>query len=223
MSKAFIIHLVVIASLMGGTFFAWQANEAKKAARSSHSDDAAEEFIRERDGMFEEAQGMGMVAIPLGLTVLYAGFVTVVYLLPAVADRFTQETLGSTEEVEEDDMREARSAFAQGEYDDAVELYQEAWKRHPDDRLPIVEIAKIQRENLGDSLAAVATLRNALEGQNWRENDAAFFMFRIADFCAEDLDNQAGAVAILQQVIEEFPETRNSANATHRLREMGEI
>ena len=70
---------------------------------------------------------------------------------------------------------------------------------------------------------AVETLREALESHEWRENDAAFFMFRIADIYENDLDNHDGAIAILKQVLEVLPETRHSANATHKLREFGAI
>lgn len=224
MSKALLIHLTVIVLLGCATVFVWRYTEEAKAARTAiPADDAAEEFIQGRDGIFEEAKGMSLVAIPMILTALYAGFVTVVYLMPAAVDRFTQETFGSTEEMEADAMREARSAYAQGEYEEAVELFREEWEKDPTDRFPIVEMAKIQRDNLSDPAAAVETLRTALETNDWRQNDAAFFMFRIADIYAGDLDNQTGAVAVLQQVIEEFPETRHSANATHRLREMGEV
>jgi outer membrane protein assembly factor BamD (BamD/ComL family) len=35
--------------------------------------------------------------------------------------------------------------------------------------------------------------------------------------------NRASAVAIMQQVIDQFPATRHSANASHKLREWGVV
>ena len=87
--------------------------------------------------------------------------------------------------------------------------------------MPYVEIAKIQKVNLEDPMAAIATLREAVEGQEWQENDAAFLMFRLAELYDEDAGDRAAAVVIMEQVIEQFPETRHSANARTKLHEWG--
>ncbi|MEO1843444.1 MAG: hypothetical protein ABGZ37_04120, partial [Akkermansiaceae bacterium] len=71
--------------------------------------------------------------------------------------------------------------------------------------------------------AAITTLREALESFEWRANDAAFFMFRLVELYEKEKQDLATSVSILQQVVEIFPETRHAANATHRLRELGEI
>ena len=86
-----------------------------------------------------------------------------------------------------------------------------------------LKIAKIQHDNLEDPEASIATLREALESHEWPINDAAYFMGRLAEIYNEDLVDQESCVAILEQMIELFPETRHSANATHRLREMGAL
>ena len=86
-----------------------------------------------------------------------------------------------------------------------------------------MEIAKIQRGNLGDSAAAIATLRQAIEGQPWEQNDAAFLMFRLAEIYQNDLGDQASAVSIMRQVIDQFPETRHSANARTKLHDWGVV
>ena len=105
----------------------------------------------------------------------------------------------------------------------AIDAYREVATEQPDNRFPWLEISKIQHDNLEDPDAAIKTLREALESSDWRVNDAAFFMFRIAEMYEVDKKDQAQAVAILQQVVETFPETRHSANATHRLRELGAV
>ena len=48
-------------------------------------------------------------------------------------------------------------------------------------------------------------------------------MFRLAELYEEVKDDTPQSVSILEQVVELFPETRHSANATHRLRELGAI
>lgn len=220
MSKKGIIHLSILAILICVTLLVWQNAESEKARVLALPADEMDMILDTRESR-EEGRVMMRVAIPMILTVAYAGFLTVAYVMPEIVDRFTQEALGSTEEMEEDSFRDARSALAQGEYDEAIREYREGYEKDIDDRFPLVEIARIQREKLGDPHAAVNTLQEALEGKDWRENDAAFFMFRIADIYENDLDNKNGAIKILQQVCEEFPETRHSANATHKLRELG--
>ena len=95
--------------------------------------------------------------------------------------------------------------------------------KRQENRFPWVEIAKIQHDNLEDPDAAIATLRDALESHEWKVNDAAFFMFRLAELYEEDKAELTQSIGILHQVVSLFPETRHSANATHRLRELGAI
>ncbi len=222
MTKKGIIHLSILAILTCATLIVWQEAESEKAEMLAAP--APEDEMEIMTGRREaEAEGhvMMKVILPMILTAAYAGFLTVVYVLPEVVDRFTQETLGSTEAVEDDALHDARAALAQGDYDEAIKRFREVYKTDPDDRFPLVEIARIQREKLDDPEAAVATLQDALESKDWRQNDAGFFMFRIADIYENDLENKEGAINILQQVYEEFPDTRHSANATHKLREFG--
>ncbi len=155
------------------------------------------------------------------LTAGLIGIIFVVHVLPAIAHRFTHAVYDSAEMVEKDSMHDARSLVAQGEYDKAIEAFKTAAAADPLNRLPWVEIAKIQRHNLEDPAAAVQTIRHALERQEWQVNDAAYFLFRLAELYDEGMEDRNAAVAVLQQVIDEFPETRHSANARHKLHEWG--
>lgn len=151
------------------------------------------------------------------------GVVVVAEVLPALAHRLTHSVYDSAEEVESDPMNEARSKVAQGDYQGAIDAFRAAAAADPMNRLPWVEIAKIQRENLEQPLEAIHTLRDALEGQEWEVNDAAYFLFRLAELYDEDAKDRTSAVSILNQVMEQFPNTRHSANARHRLHEWGLI
>jgi predicted TPR repeat methyltransferase len=84
-----------------------------------------------------------------------------------------------------------------------------------------VEIAKIQKDNLEDPHAAIETIRHALENHEWEINDAAYFLFRLAELYDEVLGDRDAAAAIMRQVIENFPRTRHSANAQTKLHEWG--
>lgn len=158
------------------------------------------------------------------LAFLSAGVVGIFFvfqLLPSIAHRFTHAIYDSSEMMEADLMHDARSLYAQGNYEAAIEAFRVASEAEPLNRLPWVEIAKIQRDNLKEPQGAVATLHEALEAHEWEVNDAAYFMFRLAELYDEDLENRDVAVQILEQVCEEFPETRHTANARHKLHEWG--
>ena len=158
------------------------------------------------------------------LAFLSAGVVGIFFVfqvLPSIAHRFTHAVYDSAEMVEDDPMHDARALVARGEYEAAIDAFKVAAEADQMNRLPWVEIAKIQRDNLKDPVAAVATLREAVESHEWGTNDAAYFMFRLAELYDEDLENRDTAVEILQQVCEQLPETRHAANARHKLHEWG--
>jgi tetratricopeptide (TPR) repeat protein len=154
---------------------------------------------------------------------VYVGVLFVLYILPAITDKATSAVLDSNELVETDPLHDARAAYARGDYEEAMEVYRNVAEDDPYNRLPWVEIAKIQHDNLDDPEASLETLRTALESHEWAVNDAAFFMGRLAEIYNEDMDDPESCVVILEQMVELFPETRHSANATHRLREMGAL
>lgn len=150
-----------------------------------------------------------------------AGIFVVVYLLPFFAQRVTHAVYDSSEMVEKDVMHDARVKVAQGEYHEAIESYKEAAKAEPLNRLPWVEIAKIYKDNLEDPQSAIDTIRYALESQEWEVNDAAYFLFRLAELYDEVLGDREAAITIMHQVVDQFPRTRHSANASTRLHEWG--
>ena len=157
------------------------------------------------------------------LTAGYAGIVFVAYILPKLAHRATHTIYDSGEIVEKDNMSEARSKLAQGDYEGAMLSFREAAAKDPGNRLPWVEIVKIQRESLHDPTSAIMTIREVLENHAWQENDAAYFLFRLAELYDGDMGDRDSAVAIMQQVMAQFPETRHSANARHKLHEWGVV
>ncbi|MBK1835321.1 tetratricopeptide repeat protein [Roseibacillus ishigakijimensis] len=179
---------------------------------------AYEKFLGEKDG--------GSPLITFGLfiiTGIFVGFLVVTYVLPNIVQRASEEVYGSTEKVGAPDaISQAQASVAQGEWEEAIAHYREAAAEDPSNRLPWVEIALLQRERLEDPQASLATLDEALARGGWRENDEAFFIFRKIEIYEHDLNQHEKAVAQLREVIEKFPQTRHSANAMHKLHELGE-
>jgi tetratricopeptide (TPR) repeat protein len=220
------LMLLVLAALVGGgyTMFAKKGKEMtdlkakmEKIEEAGDPDSLVKTMEIDLNSMDGEKTMYGIL-----LTFLSAGFVGiffVVYLLPFFAQRVTHAVYDSAEMVEKDVMHDARSLLAQGDYEGAIAAFKQAAAADPLNRLPWVEIAKIQKTNLEDPAAAIATIRHALESQAWEINDAAYFLFRLAELYDEVEGDRGSAVAIMNQVIEQFPETRHSANARNKLHE----
>lgn len=220
-----LVYLVLVAAI-AGSWYIYAAKE-KEMAKLQHqitevqNNDDPEELAPKMQADLRGKEGE-LTFIGILLTFLCAGLVgifVVVNLLPFFAQRLTHSVYDSGEEVEKDAMHDARSLQAQGDYEGAIAAFRRAAEADPLNRLPYVEIAKIQKDNLDDPRAAIATIRGALESQEWQVNDAAYFLFRLAELYNEVEHDRASAVAIMNQVIDEFPETRHSANARNKLHE----
>ncbi len=225
----YIAYLVFLA-LIGGVWmiYAGKVKEAERIeeeikeliAEGTRAADEKIPELRSEKQQIEAVQTFNGILLAF-LSAGVVGIFFVFQVLPSIAHRFTHAVYDSAEMLETDPMHDARALFAQGEYDAAIEAFKEACDADPLNRLPWVEMAKIQRDNLKDPVAAVATLREAVENHEWGTNDAAYFMFRLAELYDEDLENRDTAVEILEQVRETFPETRHAANARHKLHEWG--
>ncbi len=153
------------------------------------------------------------------LTAAVVSVFAVLVIVPWMAERFSQSVFDSAEMMEKDLTHDARSLVAQGKYPEAIAAYKAAAKAEPNNRLPWVEIAKIQKDTLHDPDAAIATTEEALASYQWPVNDNAYFLFRLAELYDEIKGDRARASEIMNQVIEQCPDTRHSANATHKLHE----
>ncbi len=171
-------------------------------------------------GNQEEGDMSAITLLPaLLLAGVYLGVMFVIYLLPALTERATNAVLASNEVVEDDPLHDARAASARGDYDEAISLYHQVAVSEPENRLPWVEIVRIQREHLKTFEAAAQTLRIALESHDWSDEDAAFFMGRLAEVYRDDLQDDAAWRRELEKITEMFPETRYAANAQHQLKQ----
>ena len=144
-------------------------------------------------------------------------FVTII--LPSIGDAVGTVMYSSGEVSQKSEGMEAAAKLAAGDYEGAIEAYEVVLKEKPDDPFPISEIAKIYADKMHDHERALAFLQERLESQSWAEENAAFLMFRIVDV---NINRQSFADAkdILEQIVGNFPGTRHSANAKHKIQEL---
>lgn len=226
--KLFLNLFVILLLGLGWGYHLRSKTSAERQLAQLEEAEARGEYIEEErrarlqgeaDGQRNESIGVGVLLSFLSAG--YAGLVFVIFVLPAMAHKATHAIYDSGEMMETDTMHDARALVAQGDWAGAIEAFREAAANLPGQRLPWVEILKIQRENMEDPDAAIATIIHVLENFEWQQNDAAYFLFRLAEMYDQDKQDRAAAAAIMQQVIEQFPETRHSANARHRLHDWG--
>ncbi len=213
--------------------FAWQAYSRKgkviedlsekirAVQETGDPEELAPKMQSDLQAMESERTFNGILMTFLGAG--FAGIFFVLTLLPFFAQMLSQGMIGSNEKVEKDILYSARSLVARGDYAGAIAAFQEAAAADPLNRMPWVEIAKLHKGNLQDPQAAIQTIRHALESQAWEVDDAAYFLFRLAELYEEVDSSRESAVAIMNQVIEQFPNTRHSANAAHKLHEWGRM
>ena len=144
-------------------------------------------------------------------------------MLPSLADKVGAFFFSAPEKIQPDPLIKAAAKVSQGDYEGAIKAYQAIALEEPENRFPIFEIAKIQQDHLRDVDAAIKTFENSLEETEWPENDAAAIMFRLQHIYLESKEDEEHAKAILENIMERFPETRHSANAHHRLNEINQI
>lgn len=126
----------------------------------------------------------------------------------------------SGEQVTENETMKAASKLAQGDYHGAISEYEKAAKEKPQDSFPIAEIARIYADKLDDPHKALQFLRERIEAQEWEPDAAAFLMFRMVDIQVDKLKDHQQAHDLLEEIIGNFPNTRHSANARHKLNEV---
>ena len=161
-----------------------------------------------------------VMVIVLGLT---GGLLAVKYVIPMLGDAMSEAVFSSGEQVEQDEMTKAAAKIAQGDYKGAIEHYEKMLEDKPDDPFPVAEIAKVYAERLRNPQAALKALEEHQQSKDRPEDDAAFIMFRIADVHLTHRHDYETARDMLEQIISNFPNTRHSANAHHRMSEIEQM
>ena len=150
---------------------------------------------------------------------IFFGFLAVLYIIPMIGELSGRFVYSSGEEIQTDEDMRAAVLVAQGNYEEAIAEFQKKAEKDPEDRFPVTEIAKVHLEHLNDPQAALDVLHGALD-RGWQPDDAAFILFKIADIQADHVADFDSARETLKAVVEQLPDSRHSANATHKLREL---
>lgn len=193
MNTSLIIRLCAVALIILGAILGWQAIDK------------------------ENIGGRFIYMIIVGVV---GGLAGVKYFIPWIGDVMGTFFFSSGEQVVMDDSMKAVAKLAQGDYEGAISEYEKIAKEKPEDSFPIAEIAKIYSEKMDDPRRALAFLQARLKGKEWEQDAAAFLMFRMVDLHADKLNDHQAARDLLEQVVANFPNTRHSANAHHKLREV---
>ncbi|MFT4176529.1 MAG: hypothetical protein QM627_07715 [Luteolibacter sp.] len=156
-------------------------------------------------------------------TATAGGVFFVVEVLPRMASRMVDSIYGSGEEWDMPEPSEAVALVARGEFEEAIGIYRKQTEEEPENLMPWLEIAKIQRVNLGDPEAAVRTLKEAAAGKNWPEEKSVLLAVRLAEIHRDDLDDPQEGKAVLRRVIEAFPGSRQTVRARQMLDEWEEV
>jgi tetratricopeptide (TPR) repeat protein len=172
---------------------------------------------------FVKDAGDGIKLVFVILMGLAGGLLAVKYFIPWLGDMMGEAMFSSGEKVEQDHMTKAAARIAQGDYPGAIEQYESMLREKPDDPFPVAEIAKMHAERLHDPQAALKVLEEHLQSKDWPVDDAAFIMFRIADLHLTHRHDFETARDMLEQIIGNFPNTRHSANAHHRMSELEQL
>jgi hypothetical protein len=172
---------------------------------------------------FVKEAGDGMKLVFVIVLSLGGGLLAVKFFIPWLGDLMGEAVFSSGEKVEQDHMTKAAARIAQGDYPGAIEQYEKMLDEKPDDPFPVAEIAKIHAERLHDPQTALKVLEEHLQSKDWPVDDAAFLMFRIVDVQLTHRHDFEAARDMLEQIIGNFPNTRHSANAHHRMSELEQM
>ncbi len=223
------LWLLVVFALVGGSWFLFARSGERMQVLETRIEALVEagDVDSEIPGLQGEIQSLEGTRTFNGILLAIAsaaflGILFVVFVLPAWAGRVSESVYGSNALVDEPPVfQEARALIAKGEYERAITAFRQALAQDPSNRLAWTEIAKLQARQLDRPKDAVATLHEALALWDWLEEDRAFLLFRMAELQNEEPDGREQAVASLQKVIRDFPDSRHAMNARHRLKDWG--
>lgn len=222
MNKKLLAHLAVFAGLIIWTWTVWERTAPPEVTDEDYVelDEWGNPWDPNEKVPEDNAAGrMTAVLLPFALTVGYAGFLGVFYLLPALGSGISQGMMGSNTEPVESLSSRARRAARDEDWVEAVALWHQAFAEDSKSREAVAEAARIQKEELESPATAVATLDNGLEKGDWDEDDRAFLLFRKAEILEEKEPEEAKKV--YEDVLKAMPESRHAGNARQKLRELG--
>jgi tetratricopeptide (TPR) repeat protein len=179
-------------------------------------------FREARVAMNAEVVDQSRVIMLFGALVLLGlvvGGIVVVRFIPIFGDWVGNLFFNPNERFEKAPHADALAAIARGDYEEAIAEYRASLEANPRDLHALSEIARLYCEKFDNPTAAAAALEDALR-RDWPPDDFAFLHHRLADVAWDDLRDARRARELLLRVIQDFPGTKHSANAQHRLQEI---
>lgn len=157
-----------------------------------------------------------LVLLAIGITI---GFIVAVSVVPAIGEQIGSFFFTPNVAAEKNPHAAALAKINRGDYAGAVAAYVKVVEKHPGDTHAISEAARLQCEKLHQPEEAATFLEQTLE-RDWEMGDLAFIANRLVDVYWTHLQDAERARPILEQLVEQMPETKHSANAAHRLRDI---
>ncbi|MDD5350752.1 MAG: tripartite tricarboxylate transporter TctB family protein [Chthoniobacteraceae bacterium] len=149
--------------------------------------------------------------------------VTCVSLLPLLGEFAGSFLFTPNQKIERSPHADALAKLAAGDFEGAVEEYRKVFEEDPQDTHAASEIVRLYCDKLGQPEPASDFLVEALSMGERTPEERAFLQERMVDVCWLHQHDGVRARAILSQIMAEMPETRQSANAMHRLQEIERI
>jgi len=158
----------------------------------------------------------------LGLAAVTA-LVSCVSLLPLLGEFAGNFMFTPNEKIERSPHHDAMAKLAAGDFQGAIDEYRAVFEDDPEDLHAASEVVRLYCEKLNEPDPAADFLVGALSYAERPPEDAAFLSQRLVDVCWHHQHDGIRARAILIKIAEDMPETREGANALHRLQEIDRI
>ena len=155
----------------------------------------------------------------MGLAIVTA-LVTAIVMLPLLGEFAGSFIFTPNQQIEHSPHANALSKLAAGDYQGAIDEYKSVFEDNPEDTHAASEIVRLYCEKLNESEPASDFLVEALSYPDRVPEQTAFLSQRQVDVCWNYQHDGIRARAILIKIAEDMPETREAANAMHRLQEI---
>jgi len=146
--------------------------------------------------------------------------VTCVALLPVAGEFLGNFIFTPNQKMERSPHADALAKLAAGDFEGAIEEYKDVFDGDPQDTHAASEIVRLYCEKLNEPDKASDFLVEALSYSERTPEEIAFLSQRSVDVCWNYQRDGIRARAILIKIAEDMPETREAANALHRLQEI---
>jgi len=200
-----LLRLVIVTALAG---LAWVVFREYQAVNTIAPDDARYDPTK--------VMTLFLSLIALGIA---AGVMFAFSVLPLIGEQIGAFFYAPGQESEKSPHAPALACVARGDLEGAVAAYRAVLDGHPTDTHAISEATRLLCDKLERPADAAALLEEQLQ-KEWGMEDLAFLVNRLVDVSWNHLRDFSRASELLQQLVEAMPETRHSANATHRLRDI---